>query len=202
MCVSRPTAPDHRVNSSPPSSFLVVSPVLWPYEQTDVRVVTNRPPSSSLEAVSPALMPWEMACRGKEPLGIGFGGSVVRLETLRPYERKYVRVKTNSPRSSCLEAVSPALMPWERACNGKEPPGIGFGCSVVRLEALRPYERTYVRVKTNSPRSSCLEAVSPALMPWKVPWACRGEEPPSIRFGGSVVRLEDLRTNPCGCHGQ
>ena len=68
-------------NSSPSSSFVVLSPVLWPYERTGLRVVTNRPASSSLEVVSPALMLWERACRGKEPLVVGL---VAVSSVLRP----------------------------------------------------------------------------------------------------------------------
>ena len=95
-------------NSSPPSSFVVVSPVLRPYERTGVRVVTKRPTSLSLESVSPALMPWERACRGKEPPGIGFGGSVVRLEALRRILCSVVMA--NIPRAHGLGALSPVIL--------------------------------------------------------------------------------------------
>ena len=98
-------------NSSPPSSFVGVLPVLFPYERTGVRVVTSRPSSSSLELVSPALMPWEMACCGKEPPGVGFGGSVVRLEALR--RNLCFVVMANSPQAHGFGTVSPVVWPYE-----------------------------------------------------------------------------------------
>ena len=56
-------------------------------------------------------MPWERACRGKEPLGISFGGSVVRLEALR--RNLCFVVMANIPRAHGLGEFSPVLWPYE-----------------------------------------------------------------------------------------